>query len=270
MFRTAVKLALFAAVAAASIPSAASAQSWQSFGTPTNVGGVGIPFWNRNSDDNVGAAVCNVGAVLTNNPALTSGSCTNQDPAAILPYIATPVPTVYLSGLNSTATPFFFGAGLWKVELIGRIAGVSSAWSTYDAATNVQIPSANFAGDGFFASNGFYLGINTSNPAGGNFFSNAMMAPQQFAVFGTSDAPAVTDVGGVSRINWNNPGNTYYVGIEDNACPLGGQGCTAIGADYDYNDVMLKVTAVPEPGSIALMAVGMLGLAALSARRRRA
>jgi hypothetical protein len=53
--------------------------------------------------------------------------------------------------------------------------------------------------------------------------------------------------------------NSFYLGMEDTPAPT---------SDFDYNDMIINVQAVPEPASIALMAggIGVLGVI----RRRRA
>ncbi|MFX7891068.1 DUF4114 domain-containing protein, partial [Acinetobacter baumannii] len=53
---------------------------------------------------------------------------------------------------------------------------------------------------------------------------------------------------------------TFYVGVEDLPGPK---------SDFDYNDFVFKVQAVPEPGSMTMFGLGFVGLAGLRLRRRK-
>ncbi len=73
------------------VATSVGAQSWQTIGIPNNTNAGA--YWNNISDDNVGNAVCNAGAILTNTPALAAGSCTNQSPNPSLPLSPAPLTT---------------------------------------------------------------------------------------------------------------------------------------------------------------------------------
>jgi hypothetical protein len=60
--------------------------------------------------------------------------------------------------------------------------------------------------------------------------------------------------------NW---GTVAYVGFTDLPCTPGGGG----DCDHDYEDLVLRISSVPEPGSLFLVGAGLLGLAGL--RRRK-
>jgi hypothetical protein len=240
------------------VPSLVGAQSFTAFGAPAN-GTSNAEFWNRTSDDNVVArgSVCNVGAVLTNT-SLVPADCDNESPSNLLPYTAVPTPNTYLNNAGA-ATPFYFGAGDWTVNLVGRLAGANPARpvSIYDALTD-NLLYANISSLSFFAVNGFYLSISAYSPFSVDYTSNSSSGPIQFGVFtnGTGADLTQTELG--TRLN-GNTGRTYFGGAEDDA--MGD-------SDYDYNDVIFQVQTVPEPSTYALFATGLAALA-IAARRRR-
>lgn len=57
------------------------------------------------------------------------------------------------------------------------------------------------------------------------------------------------------------PGGAIWVGVEDLALKTG---------DRDYNDMVIKITPVPEPSSLALLGTGLVGLGSLVRRKIRA
>jgi hypothetical protein len=261
----------------------AGAQTWQAIGSTT---GAGPQFWNNPSQDQAGAGACNVGSILT-NPALTPASCSSEAPANLLPLSPslTVAPTSYLSNGSNGSRAFVLGAGLWQIQLLGTVTGASPVrpWTI-----NGSFGSATITTTGnlitVLSSTAMYFDLNAFAPVGNIYRSDdPTSGSRQFAVFsnqavGGPASTAVATLGGAL-------GTTYYIGMEDNACVLGqtapcpndtqrnpanygGVSTPNLYGDYDYNDMIVKATVVPEPSSVALMMFGLAGVA-FAARKRR-
>ena len=256
--------------------------SWQAIGTPDN-SGAGA-YWNNISDDNVGAAVCNVGAILTNTPALAPTSCVNQAPV-YLPLITPTNANVFL-GAPGGANPgaFRFQAGTYRFDLLGRVAGVTTtSWGIITDA-GVVMNGASLVGLETTVAGPFAIWITQALPtagAGTTYSSamrtgtgaigaNAVTGNQQFTAFTNGTASLTMDAFG-TIINPSNAGETYYVGMEDNVNGGRGFGAGVAGtnlSDRDYNDIIVSVQPVPEPATVGLMGAGLLALAGIARRRR--
>ena len=262
------KLAL-AVLTLAVAASPASAQVWNTF-TPSNSG---PGFWNNSSHDNVTTNdICNVGNVLT-NASLTSTNCLNNTPGNLLPakrFDSGVGGGAFLNG----AAGFAFGAGTWTIDLIGQMAGaVPTVWGIV-TSTGEYIA---YAGSPMTVTttSGFALWIDTFDPASNpNRFNSLGMqcqndvifpigcaaSTQQHAVFNPNAGLNGTTNGFVVESGFALLGSgQYYVGMEDNATNA---------SDFDYNDVILSVSSVPEPSTYALMATGLVALFGIARRRR--
>ena len=268
------------ALAAVAMASPLSAQTWQAIGTPNNSNSG--PYWNNTSDDNVGNAVCNVGAVLTNTPALSAASCSNQAPV-YLPLTPTRLTTsnFFLGGAGGS-NPGGFGFNCTtacSVNLLGRIAGATSTnWGVVLA--NGTVFSGAQLTSGTQVTGTFAVWISQALPAAGagtvftsgqSTFAGGVFTPnmnQQHAVF---SATAASTSAGVFGTIINVGSGTYYVGMEDNVNGGRGFGMASSASrvsDRDYNDIIISITAVPEPATIGLMGFGLLALAGVAKRRK--
>lgn len=245
--------------------------SWQAF--PSSLNDYSNPnraYWDQDSKDRAGT--------ITNR---NIGNYLNGTWTGSLPGGAAASPMVSPSWWGKASTPDFLasmdngigfdlaapsdrvGATL-RLEVAGYAPANEVGWYSLADAAGAETLHTIFAGPmspivstDFIPSGEFGLYIKTgggkvfftessrNRTAAGAALSSADRATQHFAIFG-ADLTAGSE--------------SYFVGVED--LPRSEAGIECIG---DYNDMVFRISAVPTPGAMALLAMGGV----MAGRRRR-
>lgn len=142
-----------------------------------------------------------------------------------------------------------------------------------DVTMQVQI-SANSADETF----GWY---DTANPANFQILFSGNTTPgaivdftpsQQYGFFFTDSAVNPSDIYTTqSDFQPTDKGKQHFAVFEQNASTffLGMEDLPRPNSDFDYNDMIVKVSTTPEPASMALLGGGLLGIGVIGMRRRK-
>lgn len=260
------KLAL--GLAAASLMAAGAAQAQVtvvgggSFSSlnPAVVDGSEPPFWDNVSNDNLSleTPACNIGFVLLN--ADGADNCINEASSSGAFGALASGGEYYSDG--GMETPFMFSSSQnFRIRLLNSIAGSTSEIGFFTGGGDSGLPyvftalttdTRNAVGNSFFFSPGGLFGLYIRN----NRLDN-----------GCGSDTACSDASGMQlqqHALFRAENGKFYVGMEDRNAAEG-----PVNQDQDYQDLILEVTATPEPVSMALLASGLLGMGGVNVLRRR-
>ncbi len=212
----------------------------------------GSPYWNQPSADGAGM---NIGYFMTNTGAF-SGSTQGPGP---LSFWANAGGTAdrnfyFVSNTSSSVAALLIEiAGYRNINIFGwyqvsnpsNRAVIFNGPASAGAVTTITIPVTDY---GFFIQVGaggpIYYTQSSLNPAGDT-------THQHFVVFAQ---------------NPPSPTPTYWIGMED--LPLGSSTLlNREGNMGDYNDMVVRITPIPEPGTLVLLGTGLIGVAGLVRRK---
>lgn len=192
------------------------------------------PYWDGNSFDS--GSPYNIGNYLTNTGGFSGGS----GPGVAYDYWGTkfggpdPFSLHWISGSNNVA---------------------------------MQLEVAGYAGSnifGYYDSKGYHLLFSGSQTSG----ATATFTPTEDYVFylTSPDGTFKTDESGADDTYehfaiFKEADGIYWIGMED----------LKTGSDYDYNDMIVKISqvSIPEPATMLLLGLGLVGLAGIGRKFKR-
>jgi len=242
------------------LPYGSGSASWSSWNT-ADLGpalySATTHFWNNSSND---TGECNIGYWITGTPGCTT-------PAVFLGFQY----DFYSQSPNLTAADYFgAGASTFFFEDTGQAVQVTldlqiAKWARTGENTLGWFQLDGLGGGVLFDS-GFdglgnqrhYLGDTTTfDPTG----AWALYVTSPRGTFSSTDVDTVTGANHFAAFRVDPLTGRYFIGVEDNVAGQGG--------DFDFNDIVIEVQNVPEPGTLLLMALGMSGFAAAARRRQK-
>jgi len=277
-------------ISMSTVTSLASNTSTGSIFDPNTTATTGTPYWDNNSLDTPTNGVgCNIGWVVTGG---SLAGCNNMvggplgagDPKLS---IGANGKGSYWGDSNGQYDPAFFLNNTDKadaVEFEVSLAGYAST-DQFGVCTWTDKAGHNACDANPTGAAGSQL---LFNGAGSSDTTSSFTVPadDKFLFYLTDASTGVTyttDDGGIQHFalftdkNDGATTNNFYVGaedqgvvgVEDPPCTTLGSGQTTC-SDYDYNDFVVHVSQVPEPGSLPVLVTGFAGLLLVVRRRLQA